>query len=498
MKHRNSDAERETSSVPDQQHEVDHTSLAGERGAVASLHRIEGNRAVQRLHERGALQASMDVSHPDDREEREAERVAEAVLQGDESTHDGRTPAVTRRASDGTGGDGSLDSDTEAEIRSVTTGGRPLPASTRSFFESRFGRDFSDVRVHTGSKADAAARSIDAEAFIHRRDIVFKKGKYNPDGSDGQRLLAHELTHVLQQRGSTATVQRQDDGTQEESSGETKGESAKNEGLTLAERRELFVTYKDNHRVHVISKIEDEFGRQAQIAKEGAKAGVDSLFKPYEQSQKWDGLVGDLSINALSLTPIPGWVATILDSIIKTNLYMRDITINELKGSINGDIENKLNEELMFENSERRSKNVQQILDNVRREYFDILSRGELDKSAAGSGKMQTKLINYADDQIQVTAFKKQQISSWVQRTYGPVVERALNRPDPFQSAVTSHHMRSMNAPPTSQPGFGPPSYKELTEKPEDARDLMKPTQGTRRLSDEELRELRRYLEQSE
>jgi hypothetical protein len=153
---------------------------------------------MQQLHDSGALRASLDVSDPKDREEREAERVADAVLQGNEATHDGRTPTVTCRAGDGTSGNGTLDSETEAEIRSVTTGGRPLPEPTRSFFESRFGQDFSDVRVHTGSQAAASAELLEAEAYTVGQHVVLGAGNYAPRTESGRKLLAHELTHVVQ------------------------------------------------------------------------------------------------------------------------------------------------------------------------------------------------------------------------------------------------------------------------------------------------------------
>jgi lysozyme family protein len=66
--------------------------------------------------------------------------------------------------------------------------------------ESRFGYDFGQVRVHTGSRADAAARAVEARAFALSDDIVFGDGQYDPHGAEGRRLLAHELTHVIQQQ----------------------------------------------------------------------------------------------------------------------------------------------------------------------------------------------------------------------------------------------------------------------------------------------------------
>ncbi len=87
-------------------------------------------------------------------------------------------------------------------LEAVKQGGSPLTASARSFFEPRFGRDFRDVRVHTGAQAAAAANAINARAFTTGRDIGFNTGEYAPDSHEGRRLLAHELTHVVQQRGT--------------------------------------------------------------------------------------------------------------------------------------------------------------------------------------------------------------------------------------------------------------------------------------------------------
>jgi hypothetical protein len=79
-------------------------------------------------------------------------------------------------------------------------GGSALPPSTQVQMESALGADFSGVRVHTGSDADASARSLGAHAYTAGNDVVFANGRYDPDSSDGRRTLAHELTHVVQQR----------------------------------------------------------------------------------------------------------------------------------------------------------------------------------------------------------------------------------------------------------------------------------------------------------
>jgi len=80
--------------------------------------------------------------------------------------------------------------------------GRPLDASARAFMEPRFGHDFSHVRVHTGARASDSAVAVHALAYTVRSDVVFGAGQYTPGSHDGRRLIAHELTHVIQNRSS--------------------------------------------------------------------------------------------------------------------------------------------------------------------------------------------------------------------------------------------------------------------------------------------------------
>ena len=91
-----------------------------------------------------------------------------------------------------------------AESRAIALGsGRALDDQTRGAMESRFGHDFGDVRVHTGADAELTANELGAEAFTAGSHIAFADGAYAPGTSSGQRLLAHELTHVVQQRTQT-------------------------------------------------------------------------------------------------------------------------------------------------------------------------------------------------------------------------------------------------------------------------------------------------------
>jgi len=86
-------------------------------------------------------------------------------------------------------------------------GGQPLPAAERAFFEPRFGRDFANVRLHSGPGAVQLARSVSARAFTLGDSIVFGSGQYALGTSAARQLLAHELTHVVQQ-GASTTVRR--------------------------------------------------------------------------------------------------------------------------------------------------------------------------------------------------------------------------------------------------------------------------------------------------
>ena len=82
-----------------------------------------------------------------------------------------------------------------------SSGGSSLDNDTRELMESRFGYDFSRVRIHTDERAAESAQSVNALAYTIGNDITFGDGQYQPNAVEGRRLLAHELTHVIQQSG---------------------------------------------------------------------------------------------------------------------------------------------------------------------------------------------------------------------------------------------------------------------------------------------------------
>lgn len=138
------------------------------------------------------------VGQPEDKYEQEADRVADAVIRMIEPDPlhqpgkflQARKPPIQSL---------EVAPDFETHINHLNERGQPLPESVCAFFEPRFGYDFSRVRIHTDVQSAELARALNARAFTVGRDVVFRAGQYAPWTSAGNRLLAHELAHVIQQ-----------------------------------------------------------------------------------------------------------------------------------------------------------------------------------------------------------------------------------------------------------------------------------------------------------
>jgi LAS superfamily LD-carboxypeptidase LdcB len=197
---------------------------------------MHGNQTIQHLLKSRAAQAKLKIGDPDDEYEREADRVAEQVMRmpepekPEDETRQGQGPRsrIQRACSECKRGICALSinkeelvqtnkargytplvsTELEGRINGLQGRGRPLPESMRAFFEPRFGCDFSQVRIHAEGQATEAAHSANARAFTKGHDIVFGMDEYKPETDEGQRLLAHELTHVVQQQKSQQYIQR--------------------------------------------------------------------------------------------------------------------------------------------------------------------------------------------------------------------------------------------------------------------------------------------------
>ncbi|WP_228013057.1 eCIS core domain-containing protein, partial [Nostoc edaphicum] len=148
---------------------------------------------------------------PEDEEELQMKSLDNRTLQRQEVPEDEEElqmkPMVQRQAKAGMAGAPDL----EASINQARGGGVAIADNIREPMEVAFGADFSGVKVHTDGQSDQLNRSIQARAFTTGQDVFFRQGEYNPGSRSGQELLAHELTHVVQQKGGvldTANVQR--------------------------------------------------------------------------------------------------------------------------------------------------------------------------------------------------------------------------------------------------------------------------------------------------
>lgn len=158
------------------------------------------------------LQRKLAINEPGDEYEREADRVADQVMRMSEPPVDrdepntSRTPLVQRRVN----GSGSAGIGTAPQIVHdvLSSQGQPLDAATRAFFEPRFGHDFSQVRIHPDTRSSESARAVNALAYTVGQDIVLGAGRVDLRSQSSRRLLAHELTHVIQQRHAGSMVQR--------------------------------------------------------------------------------------------------------------------------------------------------------------------------------------------------------------------------------------------------------------------------------------------------
>ncbi|HWT13943.1 MAG TPA: DUF4157 domain-containing protein [Allosphingosinicella sp.] len=173
-----------------------------------------------------AIQRKLKIGPANDPLEREADRIADAVMRGEPAGSVSASPPAAQRACAACEAEAEGEEvvqrkcakcaqepgqagAAEAAASAVATGGTPLSAEARRYFEPRFGRDFSAVRVHTDARAEGAARSLGARAYTLGADVAFAAGEYAPAAPEGRRLIAHELAHVVQQGGEARVVRRQ-------------------------------------------------------------------------------------------------------------------------------------------------------------------------------------------------------------------------------------------------------------------------------------------------
>lgn len=145
-----------------------------------------------RCQSRGA--GELTITGPNDRYEREADQAAGRILNLSEQSSPERDRADTPVP---TAGQSHIL--IHQHFPQLSNSGSPLTADSQQFYSQALDYDFSQVRVHTGNPAESAASHVRARAFTLGNDVVFNRGEYNPHSHEGKRILAHELTHVVQQ-----------------------------------------------------------------------------------------------------------------------------------------------------------------------------------------------------------------------------------------------------------------------------------------------------------
>ena len=198
---------------------------ARRRSSLGSLQRDLGNQASMRMLDKNLVQAKLSIGQANDSYEREADQVADRVMRmpaSNELPVSRRIPNVSKiqracseceenvrrkehddeeplQAKGNPSPTPTVTPAIESGVQSLKGGGHALSDSQRAFFEPRFGADFSQVRIHTDHRSSHIARSINARAFAIGNNIAFGKGQFAPNSITGKHLLAHELTHVIQQ-----------------------------------------------------------------------------------------------------------------------------------------------------------------------------------------------------------------------------------------------------------------------------------------------------------
>ncbi len=211
----------------------DHIQTIQQQRYASRLGRMAGNQHLQRAlngvknvrntaqKKSPTIQTKLSVSSPQDVYEQEADQVAASVMRM--SAFAGGTPSDNTEEDQGTGKQAvqratpnlsaagqspageTVNAEMESRIGSMQQGGQPLPKAERAFFEPRMGADLSAVRVHTDADAAQTSEDLSARAYTVGSHIAFNDGEYQPGTTAGRQLMAHELTHVMQQGGAPQT-----------------------------------------------------------------------------------------------------------------------------------------------------------------------------------------------------------------------------------------------------------------------------------------------------
>jgi hypothetical protein len=184
-----------------------HAEGAAEPGVgltVATLPRCDFTQIPIHAPAAKAIQTKLAISKPGDEYEQEADRIADQVMATPAHPAVSSAPLRIQRYSGQS--NGQVDATTASVEHALASPGRPLEPTLRQDMEQRFGHDFSRVRVHSGASAAQSAQAVRARAYTVGRDIVFAEGQCDPSVEQSRKLLAHELTHMIQQSSFASAI----------------------------------------------------------------------------------------------------------------------------------------------------------------------------------------------------------------------------------------------------------------------------------------------------
>jgi hypothetical protein len=184
------------------------------RKCACGNHTVAGGECSECGKNKSRLQRKLTIGASNDPLELEADRVAEQVMAASTHSTPSRAPLRIQRFA-GQAIEGAEIAPASVD-RVLASSGSPLEPALRQDMDQRFGYDFSRVRVHTGAAAEQSAERVNAEAYTVSNSIVFGAGRFAPGTLEGRRLIAHELTHVVQQGGAAHALHRRPKRTAEE------------------------------------------------------------------------------------------------------------------------------------------------------------------------------------------------------------------------------------------------------------------------------------------
>lgn len=183
-------------------------------------------------------------------------------------------------------------SNIESRLSSSKGSGSPLPVATREQMESSFGADFSNVRIHNDSSSVQMSKDLNAQAFTYGSDIYFNSGKYDANVKGGKHLLAHELTHVMQQRSANEKVQR-------DLAIEPSDPLARQQELTFKQIHDAIIYNNDRYGQKSIQLIQDVVGAIVTGTMDEDTINLVALYQA-ENELTADGMVGPNTFNQIT------------------------------------------------------------------------------------------------------------------------------------------------------------------------------------------------------